>query len=93
MDFGQRIKAELDYWDAHGEMSPTLIDLFNVFCVDLGMECMAMVAFCLQYHDYPHRIKARLEKDAKEQFEIYGDLYPELTVLHNALLQRFCADV
>jgi hypothetical protein len=92
MDFAQQIEVELDYWEKHGEMSPTLINLFNVFYIDLGMECMAMVAFCLQYHDDPHKIKTRLEKDAKEQYELYGDLYPELTALHDALLRRFCKD-
>jgi len=92
MNFTQQIEAELDYWEAHGDVSPTLIEVFNVFYIDLGMECMAMVAFCLEHHDDPGLIKKRLDEDSKDQLEIYGDLYPELVTLHEALHRRFCKD-
>lgn len=92
MDFAQQIEAELDYWEAHGEVSPSLIQMLSSFRDYLADDFMFLIFKAVEHRHEPAKLKQLLEEDAKEHHELYSDLYLEYTTLQNALLRRFCKD-
>ena len=91
MDFSQQIEAELDFYQEEGYFSNSMLEVLStLFYEELALECLNMVFTAAENSKDPVKLKEMLMSDAKEQLEIYGDLYPELTILRNALIRRFC---
>jgi|GEM_PF-4560058 len=91
MDFAQQIENELDFYEEEGYFSNSMLEVLStLFYDELALECLNMVFTAAENSKDPVKLREILINDAKEQIQVYGDLYPELTILRNALIRRFC---